>query len=234
MDRDPTRREITTATPSNAFLLHVSEGDSSSLIPLGKDSGVSIVESSFTPSQPCHYSSKRCHWTSENNPGRRFRPSSIRAPRLWERCSLGYPTVSAVLYSIHGPACSACKYIADHLVYSPLLFGFANLEELRISMWAVGGPPPQIVHPLLRSVASPHLRRVIVDVEVYGKATGRIQWPLLDETLVNLVERHRAYGNLALQISTTVNPEKIRALLPRAAEEGGLEVRFSKRPDDWT
>ena len=56
----------------------------------------------------------------------------------------------------------------------------------------------------------------------------------MDEALVDLVERHKAYGNLVFQISTTADPEKFHRSLPRAVQEGMLEVRFSERPDYYT
>lgn len=68
-------------------------------------------------------------------------------------------------------------------------------------------------------------------VEVREKEIRHIQWQSLDVNLVDLVERHGAYGNLVPQISTTADPEEIRGLLPRAAEKGILEVRFSERPE---
>lgn len=68
-------------------------------------------------------------------------------------------------------------------------------------------------------------------VEVRGGIAAGYRWTLLDETLVNLVERHKAYGNPQLQISSVADPEEIRQLLPRAAQGGMLEVRFSERLD---
>lgn len=90
---------------------------------------------------------------------------------------------------------------------------------------------PRSPQPFLGSVVSASLRRVII--EVRGRDMEFVQWTSLDENLVDLVERHKAYGNLVPQISTIVDPEKIRGLLPRAAQEGVLEVRLSERPDYW-
>ena len=108
----------------------------------------------------------------------------------------------------------------------PTHFDFANLEELRIDA-RMDDSIPRSAHPFLQSVTSPCLRRVILEVCGERGMEG-IQWPFLDEGLVNLVEKHKAY---VLQVSTTVDPEKIRGLLPRAAQEGILEVHFSERPD---
>ena len=100
---------------------------------------------------------------------------------------------------------------------------FANLEELRIYVWDAD---QSLSHLLLQSVTSPCLRRVLLEVEI-----GNILWPFLDEGLVDLVRRHKACRNFALQTSTKADPEEVRSLLPRAAQEGGLEVGFSKRSD---
>jgi hypothetical protein len=67
---------------------------------------------------------------------------------------------------------------------------------------------------------------VILEVEA-----GNTWWPSLDEDLVNLVRRHKARRNLALQISTKADPEEVRSLLPQAAQEGALEVGVIKRSD---
>ena len=111
----------------------------------------------------------------------------------------------------------------------PTHFDFTNLEELRIDA-RIDDSIPRSAHPFLQSVTSPCLRRVIL--EVYGeRGIEDIRWPFLDEGLVNLVEKHKAYRSPVLQVSTAVDPEKIRGLLPRAAQEGILEVRFSEHPD---
>ena len=68
-------------------------------------------------------------------------------------------------------------------------------------------------------------------VEVHEGEIEYVQWSSLDENLVHLVKRHKGNGNLELQISTTGDPEKIHGLLPRATQEGALEVYFSERPD---
>jgi hypothetical protein len=47
-----------------------------------------------------------------------------------------------------------------------------------------------------------------------------------DENLVNLVKGHENCRDLVLQILTKVNPEKVRSLLPQAAQAGVLEVGF--------
>ena len=108
---------------------------------------------------------------------------------------------------------------------------FANLEELRISVWNADEPLSQHTHLLLRSVTSSCLQRVII--EVRKQEAGSVRWPSLDENLANLIKRHKGCRNLALQISTTADPEKIRALLPQAELAGVLEVGFIKRPDYW-
>lgn len=61
--------------------------------------------------------------------------------------------------------------------------------------------------------------------------SGETQWGPLDWNLVHLVERHKDYGNIVLQISTTANPKRVCRLLPRTMMAGVLEVRFSERPD---
>ena len=116
------------------------------------------------------------------------------------------------------------KFIAKRQIHLPNLFDFANLEELRIGA-RTDDYGPQSPHPFLRSITSPRLRRVIVEVGQFA------QWSSLDENLVNLVERHKVYRTLQLQISTTDDPEEIRRLLRRAAQESVLEVGFSERPD---
>ena len=110
----------------------------------------------------------------------------------------------------------------------PNSFDFANLEELRLRA-RTDDVDPRSTSSLLRSVTSPCLRRVIV--EVHEREIKYIQWPHLDGNLVDLVERHKVYGNPTLQISATVDPEEIRGLLPRATQKGVLEVRFSECPD---
>lgn len=105
----------------------------------------------------------------------------------------------------------------------PDVFDFVNLEELRIGVRTDHDGPqnPQF----LESITSPCLRRVIVEV------TQLAQWPALDDNLASLVERHKIYRNVKIQISTTGDPEEIRRLLPRTAQGGLLKVRFSERPD---
>ena len=121
-----------------------------------------------------------------------------------------------------------CECIGDPDQYDwPNRFNFANLEEVRIC--APNDDPPLCLHTLLHMVTSPCLQRVIV--EVRETEVQYIQWPPLDETLVDLVERHGHYGNLVLQISTTADPEEVSGLLPRAAQKGVLEVRCIERPD---
>ena len=112
-------------------------------------------------------------------------------------------------------------------------FDFANLEELRISLRPDDFVNPQnFPHPPLRSITSPRLQRVIV--EVGNKGIDYLRWRSLDEGLVNLVGRHKAHRIIELQISTTVDPEVICGLLPRVAQEGVLRVGFSERPDYCT
>ena len=72
---------------------------------------------------------------------------------------------------------------------------------------------------------------MIVDVSEWDVMYGDIQWGPLDGDLVDLVKRHKCYGNLIFQIATTVDQEVIRRSLPRAAQEGVLEVSCSKRPN---
>ena len=115
------------------------------------------------------------------------------------------------------------------MVDDPPLLDFANLEELRVNTWVAHTYPSPNAHPLLQTVASPRLRRVVV--EVRGRIISGSRWSFLDETLVNLVGRHKAYGIPQLQISSTTDPEEIRQLLPRAAQEVVLEVRFGERLD---
>ena len=69
---------------------------------------------------------------------------------------------------------------------------------------------------------------MIVEVK---SLTDYVRWSALDENLVNLVGRHKTHGIVELQISTTVDPEVVCGLLPRAAQEGVLRVGFSERPD---
>ena len=109
-----------------------------------------------------------------------------------------------------------------------------NPEELRIYA-PFQNHPLRCIHTLVRLihlVTSPCLRRVVV--EVANVTFEDIDWDPMDEALVDLVERHKAHGNLVFQISTTADPEKFRRSLPRAVQEGMLEVRFSKRPDYYT
>lgn len=115
------------------------------------------------------------------------------------------------------------------MIRAPPLLEFANLEELRVSTWAAAALSSPNAHPLLQTVASPRLRRVIV--EVRGRVIAGPRWEFLDDTLASLVERHRAYGNPQIQISSTADPGEIRQLLPRAAQGSVLEVRFSERLD---
>ena len=129
-----------------------------------------------------------------------------------------------------------CKCIGDrHQGDWPNRLSFAHLEELRIHQ-LTDDPPPHNLRTLLQLVTSPCLQRVIVEVnEDDVRVTfGRYQWGPLDENLVDLVERHKGYGNMTLQISTTADPEVVRGFLPRVAQEGVLEVRFSERPDYCT
>lgn len=117
----------------------------------------------------------------------------------------------------HSPVRSVCNCIA-HQPLDPLPpADLANLEELYVSG-----------DPLLRSVASPHLRRATVDLR-----KTPVQFSLLDEVLVNLIQRHKPYGNLALRILTTTDPEEIRRSLPRVAQEGVLKVGSSEGPCCW-
>jgi hypothetical protein len=113
----------------------------------------------------------------------------------------------------------------------PHLSDFANLEELRIRIRGADEPLPQHAHSILPLVTSSCLRRVTL--EVREQEIGAVQWPSLDENLANLVKRHKSCGNLALQISTKADPEKVRSLLPQATKTGILEVGFSERPDPW-
>jgi hypothetical protein len=98
----------------------------------------------------------------------------------------------------------------------PPISDFANLEELHID---VQGADELLPHVLLRSVVPPCLRRVIIGV---GTETAR--WAFLDsENLANLVKGHKSYRELVLQISAKADPEKVRGLLPQAAQAGVLE-----------
>lgn len=124
-----------------------------------------------------------------------------------------------------------CKRVATCQLPWPDRFDFPNLEELRINA-LTDVPGPQSTQSFLQSLLTPCLRRVTV--EVLEKNVTHVQWSSLDANLVNLVERHRAYGNILLQISTTADPDKILGMLPRAAQEGVMEVRFSERPDYCT
>ena len=111
----------------------------------------------------------------------------------------------------------------------PLLVDFTNLEELHVSVWITDNHLINHAHPVLRSVTSPCLQRVIVELRERG--ISLIQWSSLDETLVNLIKRHKTYGNLELRISTKTDPPRIRQYLPRVTQEGVLEVCPVKRPD---
>lgn len=75
---------------------------------------------------------------------------------------------------------------------------------------------------------------MILEVREQGVDWHLIWWPGLDDHLVGLVERYKAYETFMLQISTTADSEEVRGLLPRMAQEGILEVCFSERPDYWT
>jgi hypothetical protein len=55
----------------------------------------------------------------------------------------------------------------------------------------------------------------------------------LDENLAKLVKRHEGYRDLVLRIAKA-DPEKVRSMLPRAAQAGALEVGFINRPDYCT
>lgn len=121
--------------------------------------------------------------------------------------------------------------IVNQPIDQPLPINFANLEELYVDVWAPRDPLTQHIRLLLRSVTSPCLRRVIV--ELCDKEIRYIRRSRLDDALANLIERHRAYGNLALQISTKADPERVRQSLPRVAQEGVLEVKHSERPGYW-
>ena len=130
----------------------------------------------------------------------------------------------------HSPVRSLCERIANQMIDWPTLFDFAHLEKLYINA-KLDNPSPQSARPFLWSVASPCLRRVIL--EARGSITGgAFDWPSIDESLVDLVERHKARGNVTLQIqiSTTEDPEKVRELLPRAARESVFEVFYTERP----
>jgi hypothetical protein len=122
--------------------------------------------------------------------------------------------------------------VCNSVVNQPInlsLVDFANLEELHVSVWITDNHLIPHAHPVLRSVTSPCLQRVIVELRERG--TSLIQWSSLDETLVGLIERHKTYGNLELWISTGTDPERVRQHLPRVAQEGVLEVGPRKRPD---
>ena len=102
---------------------------------------------------------------------------------------------------------------------------FANLEELRLSVWGTDEP---ISNLLLQSVTSSCLRRVIIGIE-----TETVPWSSFDECLAGLAKRHKTCRNPVLQISTKADPERVRSFLPQAALAGVLEVVFSERPYDW-
>lgn len=114
------------------------------------------------------------------------------------------------------------RNITNQLVNQPTI-DFVNLEELRVGVWAVYDPHSRTLHSLLQSITSPSLRRVIVEVRQIVVAVDG--WSLLDEGLANLVERHKAYGDVKLQVSAKVKPEYLRKLLPRLAQKGMLELR---------
>ena len=74
-----------------------------------------------------------------------------------------------------------------------------NLDELRIYA-PFQNHPLRCIHTLVRLihlVTSPCLRRVVV--EVANVTFEDIDWDPMDEALVDLVERHKAYGNLVFQ-----------------------------------
>ena len=117
-----------------------------------------------------------------------------------------------------------------HVYWPDLSCDFANLEELRIGIRADDiGHPQSPPHPALRLFTSRRLQRVII--EVGKKGTNSVRWPSLDESLVNLVGRHKTHGIVELHISTTVDPEVVFGLLPRVAQEGVLRVGVTERPD---
>jgi hypothetical protein len=106
----------------------------------------------------------------------------------------------------------------------PPIPNFSNLEELRFSMWGADGPSP---HLLMRSVVSPCLRRVILEI-----GTEIVRRPPF-ESLADLARRHKTCRNLVFQISTKADPEKVRGMLPQAVQAGIVEVGLSERPYDW-
>lgn len=62
-------------------------------------------------------------------------------------------------------------------------------------------------------------------VEVRGKVVPANGWPLFDEDLANLVERHKAYGgNLTVKISAAAAPIDIPGQSPRVILQGVLEA----------
>ena len=88
-----------------------------------------------------------------------------------------------------------CKCPMGQMTNWPSISDFANLEKLHIGLQ---GFDQSLSHPLLRSVKSSCLRRVIPGVE-----TGAVRWSSLDENLAGLVKREEYCRDLVLQISTT-------------------------------
>lgn len=103
---------------------------------------------------------------------------------------------------------------------------FASLEELHIDVWTVGNLVPREglgTHSLLKSVISPCLQRVTLRVRDRSDVAP-IGWPLLDENLAILVERHKAYGNFTLRIGMGTDTERVRRFFPRVAQLGVWEA----------
>ena len=145
-------------------------------------------------------------------------------------CSKTVITVYIVklLCSIHSPACSPCNYAVNQPIDWPLV-NFANPEELHLRVWITGKQFIQHVHPVLRSVVSPCLQQVAI--EVRGRDINLVQWSFLDETLLDLIKRHKAFGSLKLRVSARMDPRRVHQFLPRVTQEGVLEVDHTERPD---
>lgn len=126
------------------------------------------------------------------------------------------------------PTCLARKDIPDIPVANRLPINFTSLVELRIMIRDAGDHVSQdgySVHSLLKLVMSPCLQRVVVragDRSVLLEAS--VGWALLDESLANLVERCKAYGNLTPLIVMEAYPQHVRELFPRISRLGVLEV----------
>jgi hypothetical protein len=124
-----------------------------------------------------------------------------------------------------------CEYLAGYPTDWPPISDFANLEELHIGVSGTDEILSKHTHSLLQSVTSSRLRRVIIGIR--KQEIAAVRWTSLDENLASLIKRHKGYRNLALQISTKADPEKIRVFLPQAAQTGVLKVGFIEGLGCW-